>query len=73
MIREIICPSNERRMKFMDFYDDNEKYGLYMACMIVAAILTHTKKCGVAGAIIGICTGVYGITSAIKDMKETLT
>lgn len=57
----------------MSFYDDNEKYGLYMACMIVAAILLHTKNCGVVGAIISICTGVYGIASAIKDMKETLS
>lgn len=57
----------------MSFYDDNEKYGLYMACMIVAAILMHTKKCGVVGAIVGICTGVFGIGSALKDMKETLS
>jgi hypothetical protein len=54
-------------------YDDNEKYGLYMTCMIVAAILLHTKKCGVVGAIISIVAEAFGIASVIKDMKETLT
>lgn len=57
----------------MYFYDDNEQYALYMACVIVTAILMHTKKCGVVGAIIGIATGVFGIGSVIKDMKETLS
>lgn len=57
----------------MDWFDDNEKYGLYMACMIVTAILMYTKKCKVVGAIVGICTGVFSIGSALKDMKETLS
>lgn len=54
-------------------YDDNRKMFLYFASIAVSVILTHTKNrmCGIAGAVLGIVVGTYGIVSTFKDIYKS--